>query len=143
MLDYGCGKGLLAKSLDFPIWEYDPAIPGKDNPPNPADLVVCIDALEHIEPDYLSAVLFDLSRCVKKVGYFIINTKEAIKKLPDGRNTHLIVEGKEWWKEKLDKYFFIPDNGIIEKDSHLHFIVSPRKEMAILDSKLTLQEVGV
>jgi hypothetical protein len=29
VLDYGCGKGYLAKALDFPIWEYDPAIPEK------------------------------------------------------------------------------------------------------------------
>jgi hypothetical protein len=139
LLDYGCGKGLLAKNLEFPIWEYDPAIDGKDSPAHPADLVVCIDVLEHIEPGYLSGVLFDLSRCVRKVGYFVINTKEAIKKLPDGRNTHLITEGREWWKEKLEQYFHIPSKGIIEKDSHLHIIVSPRKEMAVLDSKLILE----
>jgi hypothetical protein len=29
ILDYGCGKGYLAKALPFPIWEYDPAIPEK------------------------------------------------------------------------------------------------------------------
>ncbi len=39
ILDYGCGKGLLAKNLDFPIWEYDPAIELKRTPPRPADLV--------------------------------------------------------------------------------------------------------
>lgn len=126
MLDYGCGKGLLAKRLDFPIWEYDPAIEGKDNPPHPADLVVCIDTLEHIEPEYLSAVLTDLARCTQKVGYFVINTQEAIKTLPDGRNTHLIVQGKDWWRERLSNYFIIPEKGLQEKDCHLHIIVSPK-----------------
>ncbi|MGH6931298.1 MAG: 6-hydroxymethylpterin diphosphokinase MptE-like protein, partial [Dongiaceae bacterium] len=30
VLDYGCGKGTLAAGLAMPIWEYDPAIAGKD-----------------------------------------------------------------------------------------------------------------
>jgi hypothetical protein len=124
ILDYGCGKGLLAKNLDFPIFEYDPAIPGKEGSPRAADLVVCIDTLEHIEPDYLSAVLTDLCRCTLKVGYFVIGTGAAVKTLPDGRNTHLIQEGKEWWTEKLSKYFIIPENGMKEKNGKLHVIVS-------------------
>ncbi len=127
LLDYGCGKGHLAKNLDFPIWEYDPAIEGKDKPPKPADLLVCVDVLEHIEPDYLDMVLQDISRCILKVGYLIINTKAAGKTLPDGRNTHLIQENKEWWREKLSHFFDIPENGIIEKGVDLHIIVSTKK----------------
>ena len=127
LLDYGCGKGLLARELDFPIWEYDPAIPGKDNPPRAADMVVCVDVLEHIEPDYLSNVLFDISRCTKKVCYLVISTRPATKTLPDGRNTHLIQEGRDWWVEKLKEFFVIPDNGVFDKDSELHIIVSPKE----------------
>jgi hypothetical protein len=126
LLDYGCGKGQLAKNLSFPIWEYDPAIEDKDKPPYPADLVVCVDTLEHVEPEYLSAVLTDLTRVTKKVGYFVISTGSAIKTLPDGRNTHLIQQKKEWWMEKLNHYFNVPQGGIIEKDSKLHIIVSPK-----------------
>ena len=29
ILDYGCGKGVLARHMPWPIKEYDPAIPGK------------------------------------------------------------------------------------------------------------------
>jgi hypothetical protein len=128
LLDYGCGKGLLAKSLDFPIWEYDPAIPGKDNPPRPADIVVCIDVLEHIEPEYLTAVLTDLARCVVKVGYFVISTQKSIKTLPDGRNTHLIVEGKNWWQKTLQPFFTLAEKGVLEAagGAELHIIVSPK-----------------
>lgn len=126
LLDYGCGKGMLAKHLDFPIWEYDPAISGKDNAPRSADLVVCIDVLEHIEPEYLDGVLTDLKRVTKKVGFFTIATREANKKLEDGRNTHLIVENKDWWKEKLLKYFDIPEGGIIDKGDEVYFVVSPK-----------------
>src|SRR5206468_4084203 len=74
VLDYGCGKGYLAKALPFPIWEYDPAIPGKDIAPRAADLVCCLDVLEHIEPDKLQFVLDDIRRVTKSVGYFVIHT---------------------------------------------------------------------
>lgn len=107
VLDYGCGKGHLAKALPFPIWEYDPGVPGKEDGARPADIVVCTDVLEHIEPELLDNVLGDLARCVKQIGYFVIHTGAASKTLPDGRNTHLIQRGLEWWKEKLTEYFTI------------------------------------
>lgn len=127
LLDYGCGKGMLAKNLDFPIWEYDPAIIGKDSPPKAADLVVCIDVLEHIEPEYIDYVLKDIARCTKKLAYFIISTAPSLKVLPDGRNTHLIQENKEWWENMLSKYFIIPKNAIKESKFDLHIIVTRDK----------------
>lgn len=107
VLDYGCGKGYLAKALPFPIWEYDPAIPGKDATPRPADLVTCIDVLEHIEPDRIDFVLDDLKRCTKRLAYVVIHLGAASKTLPDGRNTHLIQESDEWWRSKVEQYFNI------------------------------------
>lgn len=124
VLDYGCGKGYLAKAIPFPIWEYDPAIPGKDESPRPADLVVCTDVLEHIEPDHLGAVLNDLKRVTKTVGYFTIHTGPARKTLPDGRNTHLIQQPKAWWHRTLKKKFAVAQ--IIEKGLELHVIVAPK-----------------
>lgn len=126
VLDYGCGKGYLAKALPFPIWEYDPAIEGKTDSPRAADLVVCTDVLEHIEPDKLLYVLEDLKRCIKKLGYFVIHTKASTKSLSDGRNAHLIQEGKEWWRAKLSKYFTLIDKSIIEKAPLLYIIVAPK-----------------
>ena len=107
ILDYGCGKGVLAKALSWMIKEYDPAIPGKDGPAEPADIVVCRDVLEHIEPECLEAVLSDLVRCVKKVGLFTIATGPSWKTLADGRNAHLIQRSCAWWREKLSAYFSI------------------------------------
>jgi hypothetical protein len=127
LLDYGCGKGMLAKSLDLPIQEYDPAIEGKDNPPNPADFVVCVDVLEHVEPDLLFATLTDITRCIKKVGYIVISTVSAVKTLPDGRNTHLIQKNKYWWIEQLSAFFCIHHNQIIEKSGKVHFVVIPKR----------------
>jgi 2-polyprenyl-3-methyl-5-hydroxy-6-metoxy-1,4-benzoquinol methylase len=125
ILDYGCGKGLLAKELPFPIWEYDPAITLKAEPPRPADLVICTDVLEHIEPDKLQAVLMDLHRVTRKVGYFVICTTAARKHLPDGRNTHLIQKGEAWWRKNLEQYFNVA--SINKKGPQLHVVVGPRR----------------
>jgi hypothetical protein len=114
--------------LDFPIWEYDPAIEGKDLPPRPADLVVCVDVLEHVEPQYLDATLRDIARCTTKIGYFIISTTAAVKILPNGQNTHLIQKNKDWWGLRLSEHFHIPKKGLIEKDKTLYVIVSPKNK---------------
>lgn len=127
ILDYGCGKGYLAKEIPFPIWEYDPAIPGKDSSPRPADLVVCTDVLEHIEPDHLDAVLHDLKRVVKRLGYFVINTGPASKTLPDGRNTHLIQQDREWWRNTLGRFFhvkLVPNTP----GNYVHAVVEPKRK---------------
>ena len=139
VLDYGCGKGLLAKGLPFPVWEYDPAIEGKDELPRPADLVVCTDVLEHIEPDLLKPVLADLARCVKKVGYFVIHAGPAKKKLADGRNAHLIQQGKAWWEKVLGKYFDVAK--IIEDGPELRVVVGP-KSKKVIPEQTTVEHKG-
>lgn len=105
ILDYGCGKGTLKEQLAGKtpalVLEYDPAVPGKDTPPLPADFVVCGDVLEHIEPDCLGDVLDDIDRCANRLCMLVIATRPADKHLIDGRNAHLIVEPLEWWKPKL------------------------------------------
>jgi hypothetical protein len=114
ILDYGCGKGLLAKELPFPIWEYDPAVPEKSDSPRPADIVVCTDVLEHIEPDKIHAVLSDLKRVTRKVGYFVIHTGPSGKVLADGRNSHILQKDRVWWKGVLRIYFEVPKEAVIE-----------------------------
>lgn len=124
VLDYGCGKGYLARAIPFPIWEYDPAVPGKEESPRPADLVVCTDVLEHIEPDKLIFVLDDLRRVTRKVGYFVIHTGASTKSLPDGRNTHLIQQPRPWWGQVLSEFFQVAK--VIEAPPLLHVVVGPK-----------------
>jgi 2-polyprenyl-3-methyl-5-hydroxy-6-metoxy-1,4-benzoquinol methylase len=69
--------------------------------PEPAEMVACVDVLEHIEPDKLENVLDDLRRCVKRVGFFSVSTVAAEKILSDGRNAHLIIEPPSWWLPKI------------------------------------------
>lgn len=126
VLDYGCGKGYLGKALaqeGIPIWEYDPAISGKETSPFPADIVVCTDVLEHVEKEFLPYVLDDIRRCTKQVAYFVIHTGPAKKCYADGRNTHLIQKGEGWWKKTLGEYFVFAGNSITKQGPHLRFIV--------------------
>lgn len=108
VLDYGCGKGKLAKvfaEAGITVAEYDPAIEGKDGDPQPAELVTCCDVLEHIEPVHLNAVLRHLKELTQKRLFAVISCRPAGKTLADGRNAHLIVKPGSWWREKLADYF--------------------------------------
>lgn len=116
ILDYGCGKGRLREKIGDCVREYDPAIPGKDADPEPADLVVCTDVLEHIEPESLDDVLKHIHSRTGKYLYFVVSLRPAQKTLADGRNAHLIVESANWWLEKIGEYFFI--ESITESDNH-------------------------
>lgn len=106
MLDYGCGKGVLAEILSWvKIQNYDPAVPEWAREPAPADLVVCTDVLEHVEPDCLDAVLDHLQRLTLKALFVEIGLVPAFKHLDDGRNAHLIVQPVEWWLPRLWQRF--------------------------------------
>ena len=110
--DYGAGKCNLEKKMielgqsDFQYYPYDPAFP-EYGEPREADLVCCIDVLEHIEPPYLEAVLEELARITIKVGLFTIFTGPALKNLPDGRNAHLIQQPASWWLPRNCGHFEI------------------------------------
>ena len=107
VLDYGCGQRMLEKALGFEIHNFDPCIPGLDAPPQPADIVVCADVLEHIEPECLDEVLDDLQRLTRCAGFLLVATRAAEKTLPDGRNAHLIQQGPEWWLPRIERRFRI------------------------------------
>lgn len=113
VLDYGCGKRTLERELGIPIANYDPSIEGLDSPPEPHDIVVCTDVLEHIEPECLDAVLADLRRCTKKAAFLLVATRPAKKVLADGRNAHLIQESFDWWKKRIDAAGFKNGHGNI------------------------------
>ena len=106
ILDYGCGKGRLGIGKS-----YDPAVKEFSEDPAPADLVVCTDVLEHIEPECLDDVLKHIRSKMLKAGYFTIGCSPAAKKLPDGRNAHLIIKPPEWWVKKLSGYFVIKNSS--------------------------------
>lgn len=110
ILDYGCGKGRLREALQkiapgMDVREYDPSVPGKTKLPAPADLVVCCDVMEHVEPEYIEAVLAHLHALTKRMLMATFATTESTQVLADGRNAHLIVQPAEWWLEKAGVHF--------------------------------------
>ena len=102
VLDYGCGKQTLGAALPhLMIRGYDPAIEGLDAEPEPADLVICGDVMEHVEIECVDDVLDDLQRLGRKAVVLIISTQKAIKTLPDGRNAHITIRPSDWWLDKI------------------------------------------
>lgn len=110
--DYGAGKkrlldGLLAHGAIVQNYlPYDPVFP-EYGPPTSAELVCCIDVLEHIEEDRLEAVLLDLFSITISAGFFSVHTGPASKILHDGRNAHIIQKPTSWWLPRICQHFEI------------------------------------
>ena len=107
VLDFGCGKGALIRSVkalhpSIVAQGYDPGNPDFEILPDRTfDAVVSTDALEHVEPAHLNNTLQMIGSKIERCGFFRIACYPAKKKLPDGRNAHLIVELPEWWRAKI------------------------------------------
>jgi 2-polyprenyl-3-methyl-5-hydroxy-6-metoxy-1,4-benzoquinol methylase len=109
ILDFGCGVGSLVNTLalKYPqknIYGYDP---GNENFSNKFenqkfDLVISTDVLEHIEPEFLDQTLEFLKEKSNRF-YHLIALAPSKVILPDGRNAHLILKSKDWWRDKFVK----------------------------------------
>ena len=104
ILDYGCGRGALATALaesHLKIEGFDVGIPAKRVMPKPADIVVCTDVIEHVEPKKLDNVLRHICLLSAKGAHLVIATRAANAVLPDGKNAHLIVKEADFWLQKV------------------------------------------
>ena len=110
--DYGAGKCSLQKKLnklgrqDFKYFAYDPAFPDYGDPKQ-ADLVCCLNVLEHVEPPYLNAVLQELRKTVKTICLITIQFGPSLISCPIVQNSHLIQKPTSWLIPKLCEYFEI------------------------------------
>lgn len=107
--DFGAGKCKLKAALGDALvgvdyFPYDPAFP-QYGLPMPADLVTCIDVLEHVEPELLDTCLDDLVLITRLLALVTVHTGPAKKTLSDGRNAHLTQEPAGWWLPKLTARF--------------------------------------
>lgn len=104
-LDYGCGQASLSKAAKrvstVKFQNYDPAIEEYAALPEPADLVVCTDVLEHVEPECLYAVLQHIDQLTLKVAYLEIACRPAKRVLADGRNAHINQQSGSWWLDAV------------------------------------------
>lgn len=119
ILDYGCGKGSLYFSLKDMVKEYqnyDPCVEEFSKEPHSAQLVICTDVMEHIEPELTDNVLADINSKCENVVFFNISLKPAVKTLPDGRNTHINLRHINWWVRKLICYFEVLEIGLVSTE---------------------------
>ena len=112
VLDYGTGKGRLVDRLrkELPgkvkVTGYDPAIEKySQRPKDAADILTCLDVLEHIEMSSIDAVLQDISKLTNRFCYIVIDLQPAVKKLADGRNAHILLAPSDWWITKFSHLF--------------------------------------
>lgn len=108
VLDYGAGKATLGPyvqryGLDY--LPYDPAT-YPEVPKGKFDLVVCLDVLEHLEPEARFDVIEHIGQITGKLFLCVVNTRPSSKVLSDGRNAHLIQEDWSLWKRHLHKGVF-------------------------------------
>ncbi len=107
ILDYGCGRGSLKDRIALPVSEFDPGVCGKDKLPEPSDLLVATDVLEHIEPDRVDFTLAYMRTLARKGAFFIISLGTSHMDLPNGKNAHLSVHPGYWWIDKLASVGFL------------------------------------
>lgn len=128
VLDYGCGKGTLGRTLGkagIDARSYDPAIKAFSAAPSKADMVVSVDVLEHIEPECLDEVLDHLARITGKILFVAISTIPAKRYLTDGRNTHLIIREGDWWRPQFEARDFTVRRVWPAKDEWVAMMQAP------------------
>lgn len=127
ILDFGCGYGAFKQKCNpnkFTVSEYDPGIQGKDTLPTEVfDMVVCVDVMEHVEPQHIDQTLDWIREHTSKVSYFGICCIPSMGEFDDGTNLHKTVRSPDYWLGKLasryTKYsYFGNNNHIVIKAKH-------------------------
>lgn len=134
LLDYGCGSNLsltqtLRPQRDIKYQGYDIGVPEYSGDPVPAEMVTCIDVLEHIEPEYLDNVLDHLEDLTEVVLFASVHMGPAGKTLSDGRNAHLTQEPIEWWLPKFMERFSIQTVQVVSPVEF--FVIANNRELAL------------
>ena len=131
VLDYGCGKAKLKDKIRaaecWVKWRnYDPAIEEYKTLPEPADLIIVRDVMEHVEPEKLDNVFAHIASLSTGIVWFLIPRNKSTKTLSDGRNAHLTQKTGEWWAVRVEKHFVVIDE--IKRGKDFNYICKPKGE---------------
>lgn len=120
VLDYGSSSGDTMKAVREHLVVppgvsdrcYDPFVDEFSKEPEPADLVICTDVMEHVEPECTFAVLDHLASLTKRIIFFSISLQKANKTLSDGRNAHINIRSAEFWLREINSRFIMSEAKI-------------------------------
>ena len=110
ILDYGCGKGNLVRSLaekypDIKVYGYDPAVEDFSSlPVDKADFVVNTDVLEHIPEDELPETVARIASISQNV-FFHLHHGKAAAVLENGENAHCTIYTRDQYYALFRNYF--------------------------------------
>lgn len=110
VLDWGCGhEHQLYRSANWPTGfrEYDPAVAGYDQRPQPAELVVAIDVLQCVETQYVDRALQELAYLTETVLWLVIDLGPSIYHYDTGMNQNVTIKTREEWMELLRRHFTV------------------------------------
>ena len=111
ILDFGTGKGLLVHRLRDELGSkvncsgYDPSVDEWSSSPAKADVVTCLDVLEHIELSDINEFIANLHSLTNNILFACIDHQLAVKTLSDRRNAHILLAPPDWWISKFSSYF--------------------------------------
>lgn len=117
VLDYGSSSGRTMKAVKEHMWLppsvtdrcYDPFVAEFSGEPEPADLIICTDVMEHVEPECTDAVLDHIASLAKRLVFFSIGLTPAMKVLSDGRNAHINLRSSEFWLKEIKRRFVLSE----------------------------------
>ena len=109
VIDYGCGKGVLAGQLNeiesVECAKFDPAIPGIDSLPDCRfDAVINTDVLEHVPEQELDGVISNFTK-LSRNAILIPHLAKAREVLPNGENAHCTIKTPGEWRAILLRHY--------------------------------------
>jgi hypothetical protein len=83
LLDYGCGKGVFLRAMAATglfrfVRGFDPAIAAfKARPAQSYDMVICLDVLDQLEPEFVEPLIRDVAQFAGQVALFDVITVQT------------------------------------------------------------------
>lgn len=130
ILDYGCGPTGGIAAINNKAIPYDPFVEKYSMSPWDLhfDIIHSNDVLEHLTKKQLLHFCLQVRNSSAKELFFIISTRKARKRLPNGANAHATVKSGDWWlrffTKNLHGAFFasIAKQDILQRQVLLHFL---------------------
>lgn len=91
----------------------------------PADLIFCVDVLEHIPPQKIDDTLRCMAVVMLRRGYLKIHCAPDRFGRQIGETLHLTVQPPEWWFEVVSRYFRV--EWFMRGNVHAQMVVTPKR----------------